>query len=85
MPRKAKTKTKPTSEELAKLVRKHHARFTRHIHGALREAGLSGVKVHSLRFSVARNAVAGSGCDASCPPGHCVLDSSGGVARWVCV
>ena len=91
MPRKAKKTsrakptTKPTSAELARTIRKHHARLTRHIHGALRDAGLRGVKVHSLRFAVASNAFSGAGCVPACPPDQtCILDSSGGTVRWVC-
>jgi hypothetical protein len=76
---------KPTGKQVASTIRGHHARFVRHIHAVLTDAGLKGVKVRGIRFSVASNAFAGGGCVPPCPPGQqCVLDSSGGTARWVC-
>jgi hypothetical protein len=91
MPRKvkkttrSKSVTKPTREEVAHTIRRHHTRIARHIHGVLRDAGLKGVKVHSLRFAVASNAFSGPGCVPPCPPGQtCIVDSSGGTVQWRC-
>jgi len=83
---KSTAKSRPTGEQLLKAVGQHHARLERHIDGVLRDAGLKGVRVHSLRFSVTSNAFSGPGCDPPCPSGQqCVLDSNGGTVSWVCV
>lgn len=72
--------------EMADAIHAKHAHITRAVHKVLREAGLKGVSLHSIRFRVAQDSVSGPGCDPPCPPGQdCVVDSSGGQVRWVCV
>ncbi len=72
--------------EMATAVHNKHQHISDAVHKVLREAGLNGVSVHSIRFSVDRNLMSGPGCDPPCGPNEdCVLDSSGGQVRWVCV
>jgi hypothetical protein len=78
--------SKPSHTDMAKAVHRKRRHIRDAVHKVLQGAGLKGVSVHSIRFKVARAAVSGPGCDPPCPQGQvCVLDSSGGEVRWVCV
>jgi hypothetical protein len=77
---------KPSRNELAKNIQSKHRQLSDAVHAQLRKAGLQGVSVHSIRFSVAHEAFSGPGCNPPCAANEqCVLDSNGGVVRWVCV
>lgn len=84
---KPSARTVPRSrEELADAIHSKHPHITKAIHKVLSNAGLTGVSLHSIRFAVEHDAVSGSGCNPPCQPDEvCVVDSSGGVVRWVCV
>ena len=79
---------KPTRAEMAESVHSKHQHVTDAVHKVLRDAGLDGVRVHSVRYSVAHSMVSGPpACQPPCDPDKedCVLDSSGGEVKWVCV
>jgi hypothetical protein len=94
MARKRKTPTAskkvkgpaPDRDKLLRLVSSRHAQAKRLVNEHLASTGISGIKVHSIRFSVAETALAGGGCSPACGPDEeCVLDSNGGVVQWTCV
>lgn len=65
-------------------LRQHHQAMVDAVHRVLKKAGLEGVTVHSLRFSMPSDL--GQMCDPPCPPGStCKLDSNGGHVSPVCV
>jgi hypothetical protein len=77
---------KPSSDEMAKTIQKHHQKVSDAAHAVLSSAGLHGVKVHSIRYSVDSTSMAGSPCTPPCPPGQTctwVMGPSGG--EWECV
>jgi hypothetical protein len=77
---------KPSRAEMAKAIEGKHKHISNAVQKVLREAGLKGVSLHSIRLSVAHDLVSGPGCDPPCGPDEdCVVDSSGGHVRWVCV
>jgi hypothetical protein len=77
---------KRNRDEMAKGIHSKHQHMKDAVHKILREAGLHGVSVHSIRFKVAHDTLSDPGCDPPCPDGQdCVVDSSGGQVRWVCV
>ncbi len=79
---------KPTRAEMADRIHGQHQDVAHAVHKVLQEAGLDGVRVHSVRYSVAHTMVSGPpACQPPCDPDteDCVLDSSGGEVRWVCV
>jgi hypothetical protein len=78
--------SKPSRAEMARAIHSKHQHIREAVHKVLHEAGLKGVALHSIRFSVTHDSVSGPGCDPPCPAGQdCVVDSSGGQVRWVCV
>ena len=93
MPKAKKTRrktnpppTKLSRAEMADAIHAKHPHIARAVHKLLNEAGLKGVTLHSVRFSVAHDSVLEPGCNPPCPPGQdCVVDSSGGQVSWVCV
>lgn len=85
-PSKRVVPSKLTRDDLERHVKRQHAKLKTLIHRHLESAGLLGVRLHSLRFSVTETKLAGPGCDPPCPSGaRCVLDSNGGVVQWVCI
>jgi hypothetical protein len=73
-------------DEMARAIHSKHQHIKDAVHKILHEAGLHGVSLHSIRFNVAHDSVSEPGCDPPCPAGQdCVVDSSGGQVRWVCV
>jgi hypothetical protein len=84
--RKLTQGSKPSRSEMATAIHNKHQHITDAVHKVLRDVNLKGVTVHSIRFSVDDNLVSGSGCNPPCGPDEdCILDSSGGQVRWVCV
>jgi hypothetical protein len=74
------------SSEMAAAIHSKHQLITDAVHKALRNAGLKGLSVHSIRLSFDPALMSGSGCYPPCEPDEdCVLDSNGGQVRWVCV
>jgi hypothetical protein len=65
-------------------LRTHHAAMAEAVHTVLRNAGVPGLTVHSIRFAVANGT---DHCQGSCDPNteRCVPQSSGGDVTWVCV
>ncbi len=56
------------------------------IQNILREAGLHGLNLHSLRFTVAHDSIFDSTCDPPCSADEdCVIDCNGREVKWVCV
>lgn len=80
VPKKAPVKLSP--DEMAKALHAKHEEVSNAIQGVLTAAGLHGVSVHSVRFTVAPEMMSGSPCDPACGPNETCV-SSGGV--WVCV
>ena len=75
-----------TRAEVSKAIVNNHQDIKDAVHGVLAQAGLQGVNLHSVRFTLARDAAAEPGCNPPCGPNEiCVIDSSGGVAKWVCI
>jgi hypothetical protein len=84
--RKTTQVSKLSHSEMATAVHNKHQHITNAVHKVLLDAGLKGVSVHSIRFSVDDRFVSGGGCNPPCGPDEdCVLDSSDGQVRWVCV
>lgn len=84
--RKATQVSNLSRSEMAKAIHSKHKHISDAVHKVLQDAGLNGVSVHSIRFSVDRNLMSDPGCNPPCGPDEeCVLDSSGGQVRWVCV
>lgn len=83
---KAAELSKLSCSEMATAVHNKHQHITSAVHKVLHDGGLKGVSVHSIRFNVDANLVSGGGCNPPCGPDEdCVLDSSNGQVRWVCV
>jgi len=75
---------KLTRDALDAGLMKHHAAMVDAVHGVLKTAGLDGVQVHSIRFSMPSDL--GQQCDPPCTAGFtCKLDSNGGHVHPVCV
>jgi hypothetical protein len=63
---------------------RNHADIVGAVHEVLRNAGLSGLTVSSLRF-MPPEGLSGP-CNPPCPEGkHCEFDSNGGDVKPVCV
>jgi hypothetical protein len=78
--------SKLSRKEMAEAIHSKHQHIRDAVHNVLREAGLQGVSVHSVRFMVAQDSMSGPGCNPPCSPNEdCVIDSSGGDVRWICV
>lgn len=87
MPKRASDAGSPSRDQLEGSIQSRHKALSKLVQEHLASTGLRGLKVHSIRFSVAQGAVAaGSGCSPPCRADQqCVLDSNGGVVQWVCV
>ena len=84
--RKSGKDSKLSHADMAKAVHGKRRHIRDAVHKVLQQAGLRGVTLHSMQLKVAGTALASPGCNPPCPPGQvCVLDSSGGEVRWVCV
>lgn len=79
----AGTHAKKTPDEMAKAIHSKDAEVRDAVHTVLRKAGLHGVTVHSVQFSVAPEMMTSSGCFPPCDltKERCV--SIGG--SWKCV
>jgi hypothetical protein len=78
--------SKVSRAQMADAIHSKHQHIRDAVHKVLHDAGLKGVSLHSIRFSVAHDSISGPGCDPPCPPDQdCVVDSSGGQVQWVCV
>ena len=71
---------KRSPRSMEKAIRATDAKVHAAVHAVLRKVGLPGVKVHSIHFSVDRDAMTGPGC-ANCDlvTHHCVLTPNGYV------
>lgn len=79
-------KSKRTSRAMAKVIQEHHENVTSAAHAVLASAGLTGVKVHSIRYSVDSSAMSSSPCNPPCSGGQTctwVIGPNGG--EWECV
>jgi hypothetical protein len=75
---------KLTRATMHKGIVNHHAHIVGAVHQMLKDAGLNGVTVHSMRFAAPEDF--DDPCDPPCKAGQrCVLDSNGGDVHWVCV
>jgi hypothetical protein len=80
-PRKQTARTQ-TRASLAQAAKKHFPQIKDAAEKALRDAGLGGLRVHAMTFSVDEDSVSDQ-CSPSCGPDEqCKLSSSG---QWVCV
>jgi hypothetical protein len=71
-----------TRAQLADATKKHFPNVRMAAEKALRDAGLGGLKVHGMTFSVDEKALTDQ-CDPPCAPDQeCKLSSNG---EWVCV
>jgi hypothetical protein len=75
---------KQTRGSIEHALRTHHAAMAEAVHTVLRNAGVPGLTVHSIRFAMADDS---DHCQGSCDPAseRCVPQSSGGEVTWVCV
>jgi hypothetical protein len=72
--------------DMAKALHRKRGNIRAAVHKVLQQAGFKGVSLHAMQFKVSAAALSSPGCNPACPPGQvCVLDSSGGEVRWVCV
>lgn len=77
---------KPSREDIAKAVHTTHQHICDAVHKVLHDVGLAGVRVHSLRLMVPSDAFSEPECNPGCSADEdCVLDSSEGQIKWVCV
>lgn len=83
-PKSKRATAKPTHDEMAAALRKHHRKMSSAVTTVLERSAPPGAKLHSLRFTVAsRSMAAGSPCQPACGANEdCVFDSNSG---WVCV
>ena len=81
-PHKTKGVKKLSPDDMAKAIHTKHDEVVDAVHSVLQKAGLRGVTVHSLNFSVAPEMMTGSPCSPPCQPGQSCVASGG---RWICV
>jgi hypothetical protein len=74
-----KTPTKQKSAKLAKAIHAQHAAVCDAVHGVLQAAGLHGVTVQSIDYTVSPEMLDGPPID--CPPGTVPTTSNG---QWFC-
>jgi hypothetical protein len=79
--RQAKHPKKPSPEETARAIHAQHDNVVNAVHAVLQNAGLHGVTVHSLHYTVAPEMMSGSPCKPPCDPDQTCTTSGG---RWVC-
>jgi hypothetical protein len=79
---KAKHTIKPSPGEMAQAIHAQHDNVVDAVHTVLQNAGLHGVTVHSLHYTVAAGMMTGSPCSPPCQPGQTCVASGG---RWICV
>jgi hypothetical protein len=73
---------KQTRTSLARAAKNHFPQVKKAAERALRDAGLGGLRVHTMTFSVDEDSVVDQ-CSPPCGPDEqCKLSSSG---QWVCV
>jgi hypothetical protein len=78
--------SKRSSDEIASAIQEQHQNVRDAAHTVLASAGLQGVKIHSVSYSVAPEAVSGSPCPTQCQDGETctwVMGPNGG--EWKCV
>jgi hypothetical protein len=79
---KKQTAPTQTRASLAQAAKKHFPHVKEAAEKALREAGLGGLQVHAMTFSVDENSVSDQ-CSPPCGPNEqCKLSSNG---QWICV
>jgi hypothetical protein len=77
---------KLTPEQVHKSIRSEHEQIRKAAHGVLEKAGLRGVKIHSIQYSVPRSLVTEPMCNPPCEDDErCVIDNDGGQSRPVCI
>jgi hypothetical protein len=78
-------KNKRSPDQIHAAMQDQHANLHDAVHKVLASAGLKGVALHSMRFTVSSNAMDGSPCGPDCPPGHCTVVSDPNGFHWECV
>jgi hypothetical protein len=77
---------KRSSEEMAKAIESQHQDVLEAAQNVLGSAGLEGVKVHLVQYSIEKTAMSSSPCQPPCSAGQTcawVIGPEGG--RWECV
>ena len=82
LPHTPKGAKKLGPDDMAKAIHSNHDAVIDAVHSVLQKAGLHGVTVHSVNFSVAPEMMTGSPCSPPCLPGQSCVASGG---RWICV
>jgi hypothetical protein len=79
----SKIPSKKTPDEMAQAIHSKDADIRDAVHAVLKKAGLHGVTVHSVSFSVDPGSMTTSGCFPDCDPTTEKCVSVGG--SWQCV
>jgi hypothetical protein len=81
-----KRSSKRSSDEIAKAIDEQHHKVREAANTVLASAGIHGVTIHSVSYSVAPEDMSGSPCSAPCENGETckyVMGPNGG--EWRCV